>query len=165
VEARKEGLSFGAKLALGLLALGALCVPCTGVTVAIALPSYLRYLRRAQVAEAHSNLEALREPVERWGGPLALGPTPPLETLGSEARPFGDDPRWIELGFSPPDPVRYSYSVRSDPTAGLVRIEIVGDLDEDGLRSSFSLDGRFDPGADSRYGITWGEPIVLDELE
>lgn len=161
----KAGLSFGAKLALGLLALGALCVPCTGVTLAIALPSYLGYLRRAQVAEARTNLAFLQESVERWGGPLELGPTPPLETLGGEARPFEGDPRWAELGFSPPEPVRYSYSARIDRAAGTVRIEAVGDLDEDGIRSSFSLDGRIDPSTDTRYGIEWGELIVLDELE
>jgi hypothetical protein len=165
VAERKAGLSFGATLALGVLGLAALCLPCGGATMVLGLPAYTRYVRRSQVAEARFHVEMLREHVERWGGPLDLGPTPPLETLGETPRPFGDDPHWIELGFSPPDPVRYSYSVRSDPAAGTVRIEIVGDLDEDGFRSSFALDGRFVPGADTRYGIEWGELVVLDELE
>lgn len=161
----KAGLSFGAKLALGMLALGALCLPCGGAAMVLGLPAYTRYLRQAQVAEARTNLSFLQESVERWGGPLELGPTPPLETLGGRARPFEGDPRWAALGFSPPVPVRYSYSARIDRVAGTVRIEAIGDLDEDGVRSSFSLDGRIDPSTDTRYGIEWGELIVLDELE
>jgi type II secretory pathway pseudopilin PulG len=160
-----KGLSRGAKIALSLVALGALCVPCTGTLAAIGIPSFMRYVRESKAAEARTNLSALRGLAEHAEGRIALGPTPPLETLGSEARAFGDEPAWRALGFSPPTPVRYSYVVLRDPAAGTVHVEAVGDLDQDGLRSRFFIDGRFDPAAGPAGIVSWGETIELDPLE
>jgi hypothetical protein len=155
-------LSRGAMIALSLVGLGALCVPCTGAIAAIALPSFMRYTREAKAAEARMNLSALRGLAERAEGPLALGPTPPLDTLGAEGRPFGDEPGWRALGFAPLEPVRYSYVVLRDPAAGTVHVEATGDLDADGVRSRFFVDGRLDPAVGP---VAWGETIELDPLE
>jgi hypothetical protein len=160
-----KGLSRGAKIALSLVALGALCVPCTGMLATFAVPSFMRYVREGKAAEARTNLSALRGLVEHAEGPIALGPTPPLDTLGGAPRPFGDEAGWHALGFSPPLPVHYSYLVLRDPAAGTVHVEAIGDLDQDGLRSRFFLDGRFDPALGSAGMMTWGETIELDPLE
>lgn len=158
-----KGLSAGAKAALGLVAIGATCVPCIGTSVAIGLPAFQRYTRRAQVTEARIYLAQLRSSIDAYGAPdHSLSATPDLSGLGGAPRPWppSADPGWSALSFSASEPVRYAYSVTVDPAQGTVRIEAVGDLDGDGIRSSFSQLGRR-----SGEAILWEELVVLDELE
>jgi hypothetical protein len=161
--AKNQGLSLGAKIALSIVALGAMCVPCTGVTLALGLPAGVSYFRRARVAEARGNVEMIRIGLDASGAlPPSLAPTPPLATVGAERRlwPGDADPGWARIGFVPMETLYYSYSVTSDPMLGTVHIEAVGDLDGDGIRSSLSRTGHF-----VGTGYSWDELIVLDELE
>lgn len=158
-----KGLSLGAKIALSIVAIGALCIPVTGVLMAIALPALTSYSRRTRVTEARGNVEMIRIGLDTAGVlPASLAPTPPLATLGELPQPWpaGADPGWAAIGFVPMDTLYYSYSVTSDPMLATVHIEALGDLDGDGIRSSFSRTGHFDG-----RGYTWDELIVLDELE
>lgn len=155
-----SGLSRTAKAVLALLALAAACVPCTGAMAAIGLPAWIRYVRRSEVVEARTNLRLLMEAVDRSDGSVELGPTPPLEGLGPP-RPFAD-PAWAALDFAPLEPVRFSYRAHVDRAAGTARLEAIGDLDGDGVRSLFSVDGRLDPSSSS---FTWDELIAVEEME
>lgn len=160
----RPGLSTTAKAALGLLALGAACLPCIGASALIGLPAFTRYVLRAKSAEARSQLQWLQQSVDGLEAlPSSLPPTPDLAGLGPDARIWPSDaaPGWAELGFVPMDPVRYAYAVTSDPSLGTVRIEAFGDLNGNGIRSSYSRIGHYTPG----LGFTWDELIVLDELE
>jgi hypothetical protein len=160
----KPGLSRGAKVALGLVALGAVCLPCIGAGAIVAMPALTQYLVRTKAAEARMQLAVLQRSVDAFGGlPASLPPTPDLAGLGPEARPWPSTaaPGWSALGFTPTEPVRYSYAVTSDPLLSTVRIEAFGDLNGNGIRSSYARIGHYVAGE----GITWDELIVLDELE
>jgi len=160
----KPGLSRTAKIALGLVALGAVCLPCIGASALMGLPAYTRYILGAKAVEARAHLALLQQEVDALDRlPVSLPPTPDLAGLGPDPRPWPSDAaaEWSTLGFSPIDPVRYSYAVTSDPLLSTVRIEAFGDLNGNGVRSSYARIGHYVPGA----GITWDELIVLDELE
>lgn len=160
----KPGLPRGAKIALALLGLGAVCLPCIGASAVIGVPAFTRYTLRAKSAEASAQLAVLQRGVDGLDRlPASLPPTPPLSSLGPEPRAWPSDAaaEWAELGFAPSEPVRYSYAVTSDPLLSTVRIEAFGDLNGNGIRSSYARVGHHTPGV----GITWDELIVLDELE
>lgn len=160
----RPALPRGTKIALAVLALGAVCLPCVGASAVIGVPALTRYTLRAKSAEARAQLDALQRGVGALDRlPVSLPPTPELSGLGPEPRAWPADAAagWDELGFPPTEPVRYSYAVTSDPLLSTVRVEAFGDLNGNGIRSSYARIGHYTPGA----GITWGELIILDELE
>ncbi len=159
-----KGLSRTAKIALGLLALGATCVPCTGVLAGIAAPAFSNYMQRTRAIEATRNLQALMRGVDALGAPPASLPaTPDFASLGPSPRPWPADaaPGWTALGFAPTEPVRYSYAVTSDPVASTVTVEAYGDLNGNGVRSYISCVGHYTPGR----GFEWEHIFPVDELE
>ena len=130
------------------------------------MPALNRYIRRVQVVEAQSQLSVLRSLIDASGTlPTTLPPTPPIATPGERSWPADAHPGWAALGFAPLEPLRYSYSVTTDPMLGTVRIEATGDLDADGFRSSYSQLGHITPGPAGTVSIAWDEVIPLDELE
>ena len=123
---------------LGCAALALLSVPCIGVIAAIAIPAFTSYTRRARSIEARTNVAIIVRGVESVCATGALpgpaGPTP--ATPGSERQVATFGPEWASVGFSPTEPVYYSYSItRASPSTVVVAAE--GDLNGDGARSRF----------------------------
>lgn len=157
---------------------GALCIPCTGVLAAIAIPGFVSYVRRSKTVEAVSNIANIRVGITEYAtresvsgtrelrGPMlidSLPATPALSGVGSMKQVWPGDASagWATIGFQPSDPLYYSYSVTTDALSNTIVIEAVGDLNDDGVRSSFAQRGHLEPTGD----ITWDVLVVSNELE
>jgi len=118
---------------------------CTGILSAIAIPAFTGYIRRAKTVEATSNLRSLARLEQRYceehGNWLVpAGPVPVTPTALKQLGDFASDPAFTELGFAPADPIYYSYSiVRDDSATGGIEIIARGDLDGDGVTSTFAV--------------------------
>ena len=140
----------------------ALLLCLMGIVLAVFVPTFLRRVRTNKISEAS---ELLQEMFDRtaayyatsWGAgkrhclPPSAGPTPAEPTVESAEVDFFADEHtghatWEALGFQPDHPVRYSYSYtpsrdgcdligRDD--SGSVSFRAEGDLDGDGVRSTF----------------------------
>jgi type II secretory pathway pseudopilin PulG len=125
------------------IAIGALVVVflVCGVLAAIAIPAFINYVKRSKAAEAPLQLQMLsrsaQDACRRTGAFPPAGPQP--ITVGPEKRigAFGSDPGFVELGFSPTEPLYYRYQVT--PTADGAVLVAEGDLDGDGVFSRFEL--------------------------
>lgn len=175
---KKQGLSGFAKAMIAASVAGALCIPCTGILAAVAIPGFIGYIRRSKTAEARANITLIRHGIDAYAMeervaaagqletgvlPETLPATPRVESIGAmkQTWPLDANPGWAAIGFQPMEPLYYAYSVTTDRTAGTVVIEAVGDLNEDGTHSSFSQTGHIDAHGE----ITWGELVIMNELE
>lgn len=141
-------------------------------TAAVAVPSFIRYARRSKTAEARENLRRIargaRQHAAAHGGEAGArlprpggGPTPPLGACCGQGLKCAPDASqwsaqpWRSLGFSVDEPHFYSYSyeVDGDTFAATAR----GDLDCDGVYSTFTIRGGLD---DAEPQLT-----VVGELE
>jgi len=118
---------------------------CTGILSAIAIPAFINYTRRAKTVEATGNLRSLARLEQRYceehGNWLVpAGPVPVTPTALKQLGDFASDPAFTLLGFAPADPIYYSYSiVRDDSATGGIEIIARGDLDGDGMTSTFAV--------------------------
>ncbi len=131
-----------------LLAAGCAALICViGIAAAIAIPAFINYVKRSKTAEASSNVMVMARGAESYCSTERLGdssmyptsPGGPLPTRpGSmkQTASFSADATFSALGFGPPDPVYYSYSAVPDARGGL-RLTANGDLDDDGVLSTF----------------------------
>lgn len=138
-------------------------VAILGVLAAVAIPAFVRYLRRARTTEAVDKLAYLfRQSMTYWtterfgrgtGGavvahqfPATQAPTPATVPPGVRTvDPPGtwDTPTWHALSFAVTDPHYYSYAYDSSGTnagAGFTA-RALGDLDGDGVLSTFERAG------------------------
>lgn len=169
----------------GLTVVEACVIVCVaGVLLAVFVPTFLKHLRTSKVAEASEQLARMHDGASAYwlarhagprGEPLTrclpdrAGPTPAAPTVdpvdvdfGAEATPGA--PTWRALGFASDRPTRYTYSfeparsgcgVRVATKAVAVVIRAQGDLDGDGVLSTF----------ERRAGISReGELVPLDVL-
>jgi type IV pilus assembly protein PilA len=132
-------------------------VAIIGILAAVAIPSFIRYMRRSQTAEAGMNLRRMYDgAVSYFVGehsdvngvvlarqfPANAGPTPAVPPAAVKVLvPPGDwnVPSWNALDFAVNDPQRYSYSFTStglDATAQATMIA-QGDLNGNGVFSLF----------------------------
>lgn len=128
----------------GLIALVVILLACplliavAGVIAAIAIPSFVRYERAAQTAEATTNLASIATRMEAYYVEFQQYPSapasPPEPPCGTREL-FVGDAAWTQIGFSPFDPVRYSYEVEATADGYVIRAR--GDLDCDGVTSLF----------------------------
>jgi hypothetical protein len=107
-------------------------------------PDVLRYLR-----------DLVREQYTARNGRLpqqSAGPTPPIGRCceqGGQCNVDNDlwtDPAWRELRFSLDEPFRYSYQYEVVDGGRSVVLRAIGDLDCDGIPSTYEL--RLDPDGD-----------------
>ncbi len=167
-------------LVLVVLGVAAVSVPCIGVTAAVAIPSFIQYVRRSKVAEAEANLGAIHRAAEAYYLAEHATSTGELQTgcaVGSAVTPNvpGSTPRavdpwpesFVALGFTPADPLRYRYEIVGDgrcghgPSESIYSFRAIGDLDDDGITSMLERSA----GTDAQGGF-FAEPIYrLDELE
>lgn len=136
-------------------------IALVGSLVAVAVPTFLRTVRRSKMAEASTELERLHARVAAYYAathgpgakthcvPIAAGPTPETPSVDPVQVTFagseGDAPNaWKALGYEPMGPIRFSYSFAPERTdcdgraSGVLAVlRAEGDLDGDGNRSLF----------------------------
>ena len=164
------GAAFGGCALALLLAVGVLAL--------YAYQSFQTFTLRARVAEAPSQLTALRTGISTYamqeisdpttgtfrlrGLPPSLPRTPGAPGAARQGWPASADPLWAELGLYTSEGLYYAYEVTSDASTNTVIVRAVGDLDGDGVLSDFSERGVLDP---STGEISWDAVSIVDELE
>lgn len=147
----------------------ALLTSIVGITLAIFLPTFVRELRTSKVGEAADVMGEIaaraqtyyeaRHPGGRRCLPGSAGPTPRVVSSAPTSIDFREEgvagrDAWAAIGFQPERPLRYSYSLESTagcgqrPDAGdaLFQVRALGDLDDDGTRSTFEQSYGLDEG-------------------
>jgi len=135
------------------------CLPCTGILAAVAIPSFISYVRQSKASEAESNLRSLFAGAAAYYEQEQLAPDGSLQTgctvgpavtanvPGPEKQLLGlMDPAFEALGFAAYDPVYYQYEIIAGPAhcshgpnQPLYTFRAHGDLDGDGQRSLYEL--------------------------
>ncbi len=148
---------------------GMVIVAGVGVLAAVAGPAFMQYTAKTKTTEAVMFLKEMSHSAgahyrrSKSGAPLSIGkgttknsfpasvgPTPPLGTCcadGGKCRPAPDawnHPTWRALDFSISDPHYFSYEFKSSNDDGVVSYTALayGDLDCDGVYSTYSLYGQ-----------------------
>jgi type IV pilus assembly protein PilA len=129
-----------------------------GVMAAVAIPAFMKYIRRSKTVEATANLQQLRDAAAAYLS--SHNRRPPKSTDWTPARPCcsgvsgrcqvdahdWDAATWKALGFSLGAPHYYQYRVIVDGKGKnvVVGIEARGDLDCDGKFSLYRREVRLD---------------------
>ena len=156
-----------------------------GILAAVAVPAFMKYVRRSKTTEATLNLRKLSDSAQsyfhhewydRVGNrltphfPASAPPTParPHCAAGGEHgfQPRPEDwshPTWQALNFAIDDPHNYQYSFTSDgeDIGATFVARAVGDLDCDGVFSTFTRRGYVDANGEIQVEFS----IEGDELE
>jgi hypothetical protein len=141
-----------------------------GVVLAIFVPTFLRRVRMNKISEAPELLSELSHQARAyydtsWSSlnhhclPPAAGPTPPTPSVDAREVDFSAEDvaghaTWDALGFQPERPIRFSYRylpsvdgcglTGSDEAVSVV-FRAEGDLDADGVRSTFQRRATITP--------------------
>ncbi len=118
-----------------------------GMCSAIAIPAFMKYVRRSKTVEATMNTRRLADmTVSYWEqhgqAPPTSDWTPAESPCGQPGDKYAPNPAhwraspWAELGFSVDDPHYYQYRVVRDPD-GKLAVEAQGNLDCDDVLSLF----------------------------
>jgi hypothetical protein len=133
----------------------ALAFALTGSVLAIAVPEFVRGLHASRLAEPVDGLKRIAASAVSLAAagsafPPSVQLTPPEVPRGVRADdPTGvwDHPTWRALGFSFDHPHAFSFSFESSQGpggAGHFRATAHGDLDGDGVVSTFEVEGESD---------------------
>ena len=164
-------------------------VMLVGVLAAVAIPAFMKYIRRSKTAEATFNLRKLfdssvsfygEEHSDRTGKVLPRRfPKSAPQTPGSPTKYMcrdgksvkfqptaetWDDPAWQELDFAIDEPFLYAYTFEAegDGDGAIFTARANGDLNCDGTQSTFERTGRID----AEGNVTGGAGIYTNqELE
>lgn len=143
-----------------------------GIMAAIAIPAFIRYVRKSKTVEATESLDRLTLGARSYLG--ENGSLPQAQTGWVPATPCcaqasqpkcSPDPAawrgspWTELGFTLSHPHYFQYRYTSGPRG--FEVEARGDLDCDEIYSSYKMLGTL--AADGSLQIQG--PIVTDEIE
>lgn len=155
-----------------------------GMLAAIAIPSYVKYIAKSKATEARMLLRKMYDgariyyldPPADTNGAVAskfpspsVGPTPPPGTCcaqGGKCAPdaaLWDHPTWRKLAFSVDDSHHYSYEYEVIDETSEIVVRAYGDLDCDGVLSTFEMRGKIEEGADGLEARP--ELRVVNELE
>ncbi len=144
-------------------------VAIIGILAAVAIPAFLKYIRKSKTTEARTNIRKLydgelsyydEEHVERNGQMISkqfisAGPTPATAGLNVDKR-TGDwtTDDWSALKFGSDSPVLYSYETTASGsgTNSAFTARAYGDLDGDGTTSIFERVGSVDTGTGEVVG-------------
>jgi len=182
--AKKKG-SVGPVVIVLVVLFGFFFVMVVGILAAIAIPSFLKFQKRAKTSEATVNLRRIydssvsyfaEDRLDASGNPLprqfpvSTGPTPARELCSGEGGRFApqaadwETPTWQALQFAVADSSYYRYEYRSAGTDGgaSFTVRAIGDLDCDGELATFEMAGTVDESGSvtSAAGLT-----SIDELE
>jgi type II secretory pathway pseudopilin PulG len=156
----------------------ALLLCLLGIVLAIFVPTFVRHVRTNKIDEASELLEQMSAQAAAYYGttwdsgkshclPPAAGPTPGEPTVDAERVDFYSpeargQQTWKALGFQPDRPVRYSYSFTptehgcglvGPEATGTVSFRALGDLDGDGVQSTFERRATIGPEGWKQAGI------------
>ncbi|MBI2389725.1 MAG: hypothetical protein HYV09_09015 [Deltaproteobacteria bacterium] len=118
-----------------------------GGALAATAPSCVRAVRLSRTAEATENLDQLARAVAASASdpahpPLTSTPlTPAVVPRGApadDAPGSWDHPTWKALRFAIDEPHWYAYRVEVDEAKGSIRVVAHGDLDGDGVLSTYA---------------------------
>jgi len=148
----------------------ALLLCLVGIALAIFVPTFARRVRANKINEAPELLRDLSARAAAyyatsWDSgrrhclPPGAGPTPAEPSVEAESVDFFSDEveghqTWQALGFQPDRPIRYSYTYAPSEHGcdligredrGTVSFRAEGDLDGDGVRSTFERRARLRP--------------------
>ena len=121
-------------------------VAIIGILAAIAIPNFLQFRLKAKTSEAKSNLGAIRSTevayFAEWDFYVGNQPLTPLASRVNQPNkaPWVISSRFSILGFAPEGSVFYSYALNGPNfpvSAAGVSMYAVGDLDDDGILSTF----------------------------
>lgn len=147
---------------------GTMVVAGIGVLSAVAIPAFMKYIKKSKTAEGTQFLKKMSDAARVYYAtpeiagtslsaspqtksfPASVGPTPPLGTccsMGEKCMPDAElwqHPTWQALDFAMRDPHYYSYEFKTENRNGVVSYTALayGDLDCDGVYSTFSLYGQ-----------------------
>ena len=135
-----------------------------GIAAAVAIPTFIKYTKRAKTAEASMNMYRLGsaqqayyeaqegEQPKRFTDSTKLTPGNPTKFMCKDGKSvkFGPDKdtfaaeTWKKLGFQLQDPFFYAYQIetRGDGANAQFTVRAVGDLDCDGDHSTFERIGN-----------------------
>jgi type II secretory pathway pseudopilin PulG len=125
----------------------AVIIMMVGVLAAIAIPNFLRYKQRAELAETRVHLPAIAAAenayFEEHGRYLPAGPYPAAVPASPVADSGPLDEGFRTLGFTPPSPLKHQYAV--EVAQGAVRgtrarVVARGDRDHDGVITEHVLE-------------------------
>jgi len=144
-------------------------VAIIGILAAVAIPAFMKYIRRSKTVEATMNVRKLFDSsVSYYEGehadvngtilakqfPVAgssVGPSPAANSCcgqaGDKCKPLPanfDNPGWASLNFSVDDPFYFWYQYLSTgvETAAVFQAYAYGNLDCDGIYSTFQRSGQ-----------------------
>ncbi len=141
-------------------------VAIIGILASVAIPAFMRYVAKARTTEATQNVRKLYEGSrtyymdvgsERGAGAFLAAQFPASETVSpavtcclSAGRKCAAAPgvwnnlTWNALHFDVPDPHYYRYEYDSSGSAATAKFtaRALGDLDCDGILSTFSMTGE-----------------------
>ena len=129
-----------------------------GSVLAVAVPTFVREVHASRLVEPVDGLERIGAAAVSYarGRPVASAfpaaepLTPPAPPRGHcEADPAGtwDQPTWTALGFRPvpdgtPHCFAFSFGSALSPSQSTFKAQAHGDLDGDGIQSTFEVTGR-----------------------
>lgn len=139
-------------------------VSLIGVSTAVAIPAFMKYIARSKSSEANMNVRNMFNgarmyiatggavgdslaPPKNQAPPVSVGPTPELGTCcadGGKCQPdatWWQHPTWQQLNFSVNDSHSYSYQYEVDGTGQNFTVRAIGDLDCDGVYGTFAMYG------------------------
>ena len=130
-----------------------------GILAAVAIPAFVKYIRKSKTVEATLNLATIATLQQAYkldhGHYLACPLNPEVAPCASKNAPKGSwqrRPAWEQLGFRLDVPVYYQYEVRVNEERDAFTVEARGDLDCDDVPSSYRM-----------LGVKG--PIVTNEIE
>ena len=153
-----------------------------GLLAGVAIPDLLRHQTRKYTAEATDNLDKIKAGArsyfiadhydkngnllpKRFPASMAVTPAggPPAGSTTSTSAAQWDRQGWNKLHFKITAPHRYAYTFDSSGinTKAVYTARAVGDLDGDGVLSTFEMRGS----VDKQFSVHVVGPIIHNELE
>ena len=160
-------------------------VAIIGILAAVAIPAFMKYIRRSKTTEAAMNVRKLydssvayfeSEHTDSSGTtlskqfPTAAGPAPTATCCGQPGGKCKPDntlwtaSTWASLNFSVDDPFYYQYQYLSGgtDTASTFKADAYGDLNCDTILSTFERLGS----VDASFNVTGGSGLyVINDID
>jgi hypothetical protein len=140
----------------------AIAFALVGSLLAVAVPTFVREVHASRLVEPVDGLQRIGASalVYAKGHPVAQGfppgapltpPSPPRGRCDVDPPGAWDHPTWLALEFRPAPPdaphcFAFSFDSALSPSLSTFRAQAHGDLDGDGIPSTFELTGRYADG-------------------
>jgi type II secretory pathway pseudopilin PulG len=151
-----------------------------GSVLAVAVPTFVREVHASRLVEPVDGLQRLGAAAVAYGhshpvaqgfpasAPLTPGP-PPRGRCEADAAGAWDHPTWQALDFRPvPEGAPHCFAFQLDtslsPAVSTFRADAHGDLDGDGIQSTFEVTGRYVDG-DPRGAVLDPGMFIDSEVE